>query len=192
MNDVDWLKVGRQGRVSAWIELRVGDITKTRAEAIVNAANDELAGGGGVDGAIHDAAGPEVAIELRERYDGCRTGSAVISGPGRLAEHGVRAIIHAVGPMWRGGAHGEADLLRSAYQAALALADASGMRSVAFPAISAGIYAYPLDQAAAVATRAVRDGLADAESIDRAIFVLFGRDVLREFEQALTKVAGAL
>ena len=192
MNDVDWLKVARPGRVPAWIELRLGDITNTRVDAIVNAANDELAVGGGVDGAIHDAAGPEIATELMARYAGCATGNAVVSGPGHLAEHGVRAIIHAVGPMWRGGAHEEADLLRSAYQAALRLADASGMKSVAFPAISAGIYAYPLDQAAVIATRAVRDGLAEAESVDHVVFALFARDVLDAFERALAQIAGTV
>jgi len=190
MNDVDRLEVARPGRVPAWIELRLGDITRTQVDAIVNAANADLAVGGGVDGAIHGAAGPAVAIELSERYGGCPTGSAVVSGPGRLADHGVRAIVHAVGPRWRGGVHDEEGLLRSAYQSALRLADGSGMKSVAFPAISAGIYAYPLDQAAAVALIAVRDGLADAESIDNVVFVLFSRDVLQAFEQALAEIAG--
>jgi O-acetyl-ADP-ribose deacetylase (regulator of RNase III) len=159
-------------------------------DAIVNAANAQLAGGGGVDGAIHRAAGPELMAELRARYRGCPTGSAVITGSGRLADHGVRNVIHAVGPIWRGGGSGEAALLMSAYATALQLVDRAGAASVAFPAISAGIYGYPLDQAAVVAVRAVRDGLAGAVSIERAVFVLFSDTTLRAFERALLGLAG--
>ncbi len=174
----------------AWIELLAGDITAVRADAIVNAANQALAGGGGVDGAIHRAAGPEVAAELGSRYLGCPTGSAVATGSGRLAEHGVGWIVHAVGPIWRGGRSGEEGLLASAYATSLHLADQAGARSVAFPAISAGIYGYPLDEAAGVALRAVRDGLVRAHTTERAIFVLFSEDTLRAFEQALRDLAG--
>ena len=169
----------------SWIELRAGDITAIRADAIVNAANTELAGGGGVDGAIHRAAGPALDAELRSRYRGCPTGSAVITGPGRLADNGVRWIVHAVGPRWRGGGYGEEALLASAYATSLELADHAGARSVAFPAISAGIYGYPLDQAARVALGAVLDGLARAETVDRVIFVLFGGEVHLAFERAM-------
>ena len=181
--------MARPAGAPAWIELELGDITTVRADAIVNAANQELAGGGGVDGAIHRAAGPELMAELRSRYRGCPTGSAVITGSGRLAEHGVRWVVHAVGPIWRGGRLGEEELLRSAYGTALHLADQAGARTVAFPAISAGIYGYPLDRAASVALRAVRDGLAQASTVERAIFVLFDRDALGAFERALEDLA---
>lgn len=189
MDDRDRLELVRPAGAPAWIELELGDITTVRADAIVNAANQELAGGGGVDGAIHRAAGPDLMAELRSRYRGCPTGSAVITGPGRLAEHGVKWIVHAVGPVWRGG-QGEEALLRSAYRRALHLADQAGARTVAFPAISAGIYGYPLDGASSVALRAVRDGLAEAHTTERAVFVLFGRDTLEVFQRALRNLAG--
>ena len=185
MVEPERLEVANAAGAVAWIELLAGDITTVRVDAIVNAANRQLAGGGGVDGAIHRAAGPELAAELRARCDGCPTGSAVVTGPGRLAEHGVRWVVHAVGPIWRGGGQGEEELLSSAYTKALGLADEQGARSVAFPAISAGIYGYPIDRAAAVALAAVRDGIVHAHSIERAVFVLFGPDALRVFERAL-------
>ncbi len=183
------LEAPRSNRSAAWIELQAGDITTIRADAIVNAANQELAGGGGVDGAIHGAAGPEMAAELRSRYRGCPTGSAIITGSGRMAEHGVKWIVHAVGPIWRGGSLGEEALLRSAYTTSLHLADHAGARTVAFPAISAGVYGYPLDRAAAVALKAVRDGLVDAHTVELVVFVLFGAQSLGAFEQALTDLA---
>jgi O-acetyl-ADP-ribose deacetylase (regulator of RNase III) len=189
MGSVNRLEVSRESGGPAWIELLAGDITAVRADAIVNAANRELAGGGGVDGAIHRAAGPEMAAELRARYPGCPTGSAVITGPGRLAEHGVRWVVHAVGPIWRGGRGGEEALLSSAYGTSPHLADQAGARSVAFPAISAGVYGYPLDQAAAVALRAVRDGLTRAHGTERVIFVLFDRNACQAFERALQDLA---
>jgi O-acetyl-ADP-ribose deacetylase (regulator of RNase III) len=179
------LLVSKPAGAPASIELRRGDITTISADAIVNTANQELAGGGGVDGAIHLAAGPELAAELRSRYRGCPTGGAVITSSGRLAEHGVKWIVHAVGPVWRGGKQDEEMLLRSAYQKALHLADQAGARTVAFPAISAGVYSYPLDAAASVALRAVRDGLTQAHGIERAVFVLFSGDTLEAFERAL-------
>jgi O-acetyl-ADP-ribose deacetylase (regulator of RNase III) len=183
------LEVARPPRASAWIELQAGDITTVRADAIVNAANAELAGGGGVDGAIHRAAGPELMAELRARYRGCPTGGAVITGPGRLVDHGVKWVVHAVGPIWRGGGRDEAMLLASAYAKSLHLADQAGARSVAFPAISAGIYGYPLDRAAAVALRSVRDGLAVAHRVELAVFVLFGPDSFAAFDRALGELA---
>jgi O-acetyl-ADP-ribose deacetylase (regulator of RNase III) len=189
MEQRDRLEVVRPAGAPAWIELELGDITTVRADAIVNAANQELAGGGGVDGAIHRAAGPELMAELRSRYRGCPTGSAVITGSGRLAEHGVRWVVHAVGPVWRGGGLGEEQLLRSAYGRSLDLANQAGARTIAFPAISAGIYGYPLDRAASVALRAVRDGLAQARTVERAIFVLFDRNALGAFERALEDLA---
>jgi O-acetyl-ADP-ribose deacetylase (regulator of RNase III) len=185
----DRLEVSRATGAPAWIELQAGDITKIRADAIVNAANEYLAGGGGVDGAIHRAAGPDLMAELRSRYRGCPTGSAVVTGSGRLAEHGIQWVVHAVGPRWRGGGQGEPELLASAYATALHLADHAGARTVAFPAISAGIYGYPLNEAAAIALRSVRDGLTRAHTTDRAIFVLFGDDAMAAFERALRDLA---
>jgi O-acetyl-ADP-ribose deacetylase (regulator of RNase III) len=185
VDDRGRLEVRRPAGAPARIELLLGDITTARVEAIVNAANAGLAGGGGVDGAIHRAAGPALATELRSRYRGCPTGSAVITGSGLLADHGVKWVVHAVGPIWHGGGHDEARLLTSAYDTSLRLADEAGARSVAFPAISAGIYGYPLDLAASIALRTVRDGLSGAHTIERAVFVLFGDDALRAFQRAL-------
>jgi O-acetyl-ADP-ribose deacetylase (regulator of RNase III) len=184
------LTVGRSGRTSATIELERGDITLVRVDAIVDAANSELAGGGGVDGAIHRAAGPELMAELRSRYQGCPTGSAVITASGRLAERGVSWVIHAVGPIWRGGRAEEAAHLRSAYRTALRLADEAGARSVAFPAISCGVYGYPLDMAAEVALRSVRDGLASAGTVERAVFVLYDDGTHEAFRRALADLSG--
>lgn len=189
MEGRDRFEVTKLAGTPAWIELEKGDITTIRVDAIVNAANEYLAGGGGVDGAIHLAAGPEIDQELRERYRGCPTGSAVITGAGRLGEHGVKWIVHAVGPIWRGGGLGEPELLRSAYERSLHLADQAGARSVAFPAISAGIYGYPVNQAASIALAAVRDGLARAHTAERAVFVLFGPDTFEAFRRALRDLA---
>jgi O-acetyl-ADP-ribose deacetylase (regulator of RNase III) len=190
MADGGRIELTNAAGAAAWIELLAGDITTAQVDAIVNAANRELAGGGGVDGAIHRAAGPQLAEELQARYGGCPTGSAVVTGPGRLAEHGVKWVVHAVGPIWRGGRKGEEGLLSSAYARALCLADELGARSVALPAISAGVYGYPIDRAAAVALTAVRDGLPRAHSIERAVFVLRGDDAMRAFERALRNLAG--
>ena len=170
----------------ARVRLVAGDITTMTVDAIVNAANSALAGGGGVDGAIHRAAGPGLMRELRERYGdrGCPTGSAVVTGGGDLA---ARNVIHAVGPRWRDGRHGEAELLASAYRTSLDLAQAEGARSVAFPAISCGIYGYPLDEAAGVAFGAIRTWLAahPDSGISDVVFVLRGEDVMAAFEAAL-------
>ena len=183
------LQIPRDGRAPAWIELAVGDITTARADAIVNAASRSLTGGGGVDGAIHRAAGPELMAELRARYDGCPTGGAVMTGPGRLAVHGVRWVIHAVGPVWNNGRNHEAEHLRSAYAVSLRLADEAGAKSVALPAISCGVYRYPLDAGSAVALRAVREGLAAARNVDRATFVLYSWDIFEAFERSLAAMA---
>ncbi len=185
----DRLEVARSLGTPGRIELQRGDITMIAVDAIVNAANQALAGGGGVDGAIHRAAGPEMAAELRSRYRGCPTGSAVITAPGRLADHGVRWVVHAVGPIWRGGHDGEEQLLRSAYETSFRLAEEAGARSVAFPAISAGVYGYPLAGAATVALRTVRDSLSRAQSIERVVFVLFGGDTFDAFGRALRELA---
>ncbi len=167
------------------IELTLGDITTIPAHAIVNAANSTLAGGGGVDGAIHRAGGPAIMADLERRYGRtrhCPTGSAVVSDAGNLP---ARWVIHAVGPVWRGGASGEPELLASAYRASLRLAGELGARTVTFPAISCGIYGYPVPLAARVAIDAVTEGLAEAPSVETATFVLFSRDTYDAFAAAL-------
>ena len=170
------------------VRLLAGDITKVSVDAVVNAANSALAGGGGVDGAIHAAAGPSVMAELRERYDGCPTGSAVITGAGNLP---ARHIVHAVGPIWRGGTHGEAAQLRGAYAASLDRAAEAGARTVAFAAISCGVYGYPLDQAAREAVAAVRQWLSahPQNGIADIVWVLRGADVMAAFRGALAPTA---
>jgi O-acetyl-ADP-ribose deacetylase (regulator of RNase III) len=162
-----------------------GDITRIPADAIVNAANSSLVGGGGVDGAIHRAGGPAIMAELRSRYGPdrrCPTGGAVVTGAGDLP---ARWVIHAVGPVWRGGGSGEAGLLASAYRASCELASGLGARTITFPAISTGVYGYPVEDAAAVALGAVRDHFAGETTLERATFVLFSEDALEAFAQAL-------
>jgi O-acetyl-ADP-ribose deacetylase len=169
------------------LSLARGDITAFAADALVNAANSALVGGGGVDGAIHRVGGPRIMAELRRRYPGgTPTGTAVATTAGDLP---ARWVIHAVGPIWRGGRGDEATLLASAYRSALELAAAAGARTVALPAISAGIYGYPLPEAARIALRTARDHLAGETTIERATFVLFSADTLRAFEDALNRLA---
>lgn len=169
------------------LRLTQGDITRVPADAVVNAANSHLAGGGGVDGAIHRAGGPAIMAELdRVRGAGCPTGSAVLTGAGRLpAKH----VIHAVGPRWRGGEAGEEALLASAYRSSLALAEEAGAKVVTFPSISTGVYGYPVELAAPVALREVAAFLEkDARSVAEAIFVLFDPETFAAYGAALARL----
>jgi O-acetyl-ADP-ribose deacetylase len=169
---------------SGLLRLQQADITTLAVDAMVNAANQHLAGGGGVDGAIHRAGGPSIMEELRSRYSGCPTGSAVITGAGRLP---ARYVIHAVGPRWRDGAHGEPDLLRSAYRTAFSLASAHSCESVAAPSISTGIYGFPIERAAPVALECARDALAEPSTSLRTItFALFSAGDLDVFARFLS------
>ena len=161
------------------IELVVGDLTEQAVDAIVNAANESLLGGGGVDGAIHRAGGPEILAECRG-LGGCETGDAKATTAGRLA---ARHVIHTVGPVWRGGDDDEAELLASCHRRALELAAELGCSSLAFPAISTGVYGYPVELAAPVAVAAVREE--QRPPIELVRFVLFSEDHLDVFERAL-------
>lgn len=160
-----------------------GDITQETTDAIVNAANSSLAPGGGVCGAIHRAAGPELARACAE-LGGCPTGDARIT-PGFALKAGH--VIHAVGPMWHGGAKGEPDDLASCYRRSLELADEYGLRSIAFPAISTGIYGYPLDQATEIAVRTVRDTVRTHPNVALVRFVCFSETDLHEYQRVLSE-----
>ncbi len=169
---------------AARMDVLVADITTLRVDAVVNAAKDTLLGGGGVDGAIHRAAGPELLAECRA-LGGCDVGFAKITRGYRLP---ARHVIHAVGPVWRGGNHGEDDLLASCYRRALALMRPNGMTSIAFPAISTGVYGFPADRAARIAVGATAAELANDRSVTRVVFCCFSETSARCHENALEEL----
>jgi O-acetyl-ADP-ribose deacetylase (regulator of RNase III) len=171
------------------LSLTQGDITQTQVEAIVNAANSQLIGGGGVDGAIRRAGGDEIeqaCAEIRRREGGCPTGKAVITPAGNLH---AKYVIHTVGPVWEGGNSGEPELLASCYQESLRLAAENGIQSIAFPSISTGIYGYPTEKAAVVALTAVRNFVKENNVTPTRIhFVLFDRATHKHYMDAMSTV----
>ena len=180
MNEVA-LKHGR-------IVLVEGDITRQKADAIVNAANSSLMGGGGVDGAIHRAGGPEILKECKrivKKIGRLKPGEAVITTAGRLP---ARNVIHTVGPVWNGGGHNEAEMLASCYRECLRLAKKQGLRTVAFPSISTGAYCYPMEEAAKVALGTVVDFLELENGVVQVIFVLWGVEAMKTYERILDEL----
>jgi O-acetyl-ADP-ribose deacetylase (regulator of RNase III) len=179
---MDELKVG-----NSKIKLVKGDITLQLTDAIVNAANSSLAGGGGVDGAIHSAAGPQLHEECMEwvaKHGPCRAGNVVMTSGGRLKPK----VIHTVGPVWRGGSSGEPGVLASCYEQSLALALEKGLDSIAFPSISTGAYGYPVVDAARVALKTVKKFLEDNPGSARVVFVLFDEKTFQSYSKALKQL----
>lgn len=163
------------------IELALGDITKLKVDTIVNAANITLLGGGGVDGAVHRAAGPELLEECR-RIGGCPTGEARITKAFRLpAKH----VIHTVGPVWRGGRTNEEELLRSCYRNSMKLADEHGIKTIAFPSISTGAYGFPIERAAPIALQVVLENLPRMKSLEKVIFMCFSQSDYNVYEESM-------
>jgi O-acetyl-ADP-ribose deacetylase (regulator of RNase III) len=171
----------------AILQLIKGDITDVKADAIVNAANSTLLGGGGVDGAIHRKGGPKILEECRsirdtQWPDGLPTGKAVITSGGNLkAKH----VIHTVGPVWLGGFHVEAELLKQAYRNSLKLAVANGLKTIAFPSISTGAYGYPIEEASRIAVGTVKNFLEKEDNLEKAIFVLFSEQAFEVYLKAV-------
>ena len=166
---------------SAKIDIVRGDITKLEVDAIVNAANTTLLGGGGVDGAIHRAAGAELLAECRT-LGGCEPGKAKITRGYCLP---ARFVIHTVGPIWKGGKHGEPETLADCYRNSLQLAVENGIKTIAFPAISCGAYGYPVEEAAQIAAKTTREFLAKADRLEKVIFVLWGDEIYDAYRQLL-------
>jgi O-acetyl-ADP-ribose deacetylase (regulator of RNase III) len=174
-----------QGNIPVVIRALQADITTLSVGAIVNAANSSLLGGGGVDGAIHRAAGPEL-LDACRLLGGCATGDAKLTKGYRLL---ARYVIHTVGPVWRGGAHGESALLASCYRRSLALASERGIPTLAFPSISTGIYGYPVEKAARIAVGAVRSSIVELPSIREVLFCCFSTSDLLVYDRALDETA---
>lgn len=169
------------------IALVEGDITRQTVDAIVNAANTTLLGGGGVDGAIHRAAGPELLAECRT-LGGCPTGQARITKGYRLP---AKWVIHTVGPVWRDGRHGEEELLASCYRSCFTLAERHGIRAIAFPSISTGAYGFPMDRAARIGLTETKKFLEKNTSVEKVLLVCFGKSALEIYQAALKEIAEA-
>ena len=165
------------------IEIHKGDITKLKVDAIVNAANTSLLGGGGVDGAIHRAAGPEL-LEFNRKLGGCKTGEAKISPGFNLA---AKYIIHTVGPVWNGGNQNEDNLLTNCYKNSLKLAVENKVKTIAFPAISTGVYSFPLERATKIAVNEVKKFLGKNDSIDKVIFACFDEETYAVYKKFLSE-----
>ncbi len=170
--------------ISHRIAVVEGDITQQRVDAIVNAANTTLLGGGGVDGAIHRAAGPELLAECRT-LGGCATGQAKITHGYKLP---AKWVIHTVGPVWHGGSHGEDELLASCYRSCFALVEQHGIKTVAFPSISTGAYGFPMDRAAQIAVRETKEFLKRNQSVEKVILVCYGAGAVEIYTEAVTKI----
>ena len=170
------------------LSLILGDITKQETDAIVNAANNSILGGGGVDGAIHRAGGRQIleeCIKIREKQGGCETGEAVITTGGNLP---AKFVIHTVGPIWRGGNSDEPDLLANCYKNSLRIAVENHIKTISFPSISTGVYGYPVEKAAPVALNTVKEFLQYDDSLDEVVFVLYDRQTYQGYEEAAESI----